>query len=130
MKKVYYNKLVRDRIQTKIEGKGEACSVRSIEDVDEFIQELLKKVIEEADALAHSRTRAEFLSEYADVMVVLDALTSTLEISETDLRIAMTENVEKKGLYKNRHFLNWSEDRGYKSNETPQGLSWNLSTYW
>ncbi len=123
MKKVYYNKLVRDRIKDKIEGKGEACSVRIIEDADEFIQELLKKVIEESDALAHSRTREQFLSEYADLMVVLDALTSSLEISEADIRIAMTENVEKKGLYKHQHFLNWSEDRGYKSNETPQGLS-------
>ncbi len=123
MKKVYYNKLVRDRIQSKIESKGEACSVRPIEDEDEFIQELLKKVTEESDALAHSRTRAQFLSEYADLMVVLDALTATLEISEADLKIALSENVEKKGLYKNRHFLNWSEDRGYESNETPQGLS-------
>ena len=123
MKKVYYNKLVRDRIQAKIEGKGEACSVRPIEDVDEFIQELLKKVIEESDALAHSRTREQFLSEYADLMVVLDALTATLEISEADLKIALSENVEKKGLYTLRHFLNWSEDKGYKSNETPQGLS-------
>jgi predicted house-cleaning noncanonical NTP pyrophosphatase (MazG superfamily) len=122
MKKVYYNKLVRDRIKDKIEGKGEACSVRAIEDVDEFTQELMKKITEEADALAHSRTREEFLSEYADLMVVLDALTATLEMSEADIRIAIAENVEKKGLYKNRHFLNWSEDRGYKSNESPQGL--------
>ena len=122
MKKVYYNKLVRDRIKDKIEGKGEACSVRTIEDVDEFTQELMKKITEEVDALAHSRTREEFLSEYADLMVVLDALTATLEMSEADIRIAIAENVEKKGLYKNRHFLNWSEDRGYKSNETPQGL--------
>lgn len=123
MKKVYYNKLVRDQIKSKIEGKGEACSVRPIEDVDEFIQELLKKVMEESDALAHSRTRAEFLSEYADLMVVLDALTATLEISEADLKVALSLNVEKKGLYKLRYFLNWSEDSGYQSNETPQGLA-------
>ena len=123
MKKVYYNKLVRDHIKDKIEGKGEACAVRPIEDIDEFIQELLKKVMEEADALAHSRTREEFLREYADLMVVLDALTATLEISEADLKIALSENVEKKGLYKLRHFLHWSADSGYQSNETPQGLN-------
>ena len=122
MKKVYYNKLVRDRIKEKIEGKGEACSIRPIEDIDEFIQELLKKIIEESDALAHSRTRTEFLSEYADLMVVLDALTATLEISEADIKVAISENVEKKGLFKLRHFLHWSEDGSYKSNETPQGL--------
>ncbi len=122
MKKVYYNKLVRDGIKDKIEKLGEACSVRVIEDDAEFEQELLKKVIEEASALAHVRTRADFLSEYVDLMVVLDALTAKHEISEADIQVAMTENVIKKGLFKNRHFLEWSEDTDYKSNETPQGL--------
>ncbi len=122
MKKVYYNKLVRDNIKAKIENVGEACSVRVITDDDEFEQELFKKVVEEATALAYVRTRQEFLNEYADLMVVLDALTAKLEISEADLRIVMTENVTKKGLFKNQHFLEWSEDTDYKSNETPQGL--------
>lgn len=122
MQKVYYNKLVRDRIHTKIESKGEACSVRVIEDDAELQQELLKKVLEEASALAHVTSRDEFLAEYADLMVVLDALTAQLEFSEADIKTALLENVEKKGLYKNRHFLNWSEATEYKSNETPQGL--------
>jgi len=122
MKKVYYNKLVRDQIKTKIEAKGEACSVRVIEDEDELEQELLKKVIEEAGALAKVTNRTEFLSEYADLMVVLDALTAKLEISEAELTVAMKENVTKKGLFKNKHFLEWSEDTDYKSNETPQGI--------
>ncbi len=122
MGKVYYNKLVRDRIKEKIEGKGEACEVRIIEDTAEFEQELLKKVIEEAHALAHVRDRAEFLAEYADLMVVLDALAAHLEISPADIKLAIEENVEKKGLYKFRHFLHWSDDSNYQSNETPQGL--------
>lgn len=122
MKKVYYNKLVRDGIKTKIETNNELCSVRVIADDVEFEQELLKKVVEEATALAHVRTRIEFLAEYTDLMVVLDALTSTLEISEAELKIAMTENVTQKGLFKQRHFLEWSQAGNYKSNETPQGL--------
>ena len=122
MKKVYYNKLVRDNIKAKIENVGEACSVRVITDDNEYEQELFKKVVEEATALAYVRTRHEFLTEYADLMVVLDALTAKLEISEADLQVALTENVAKKGLFKNQHFLEWSEDSEYKSNETPQGL--------
>ena len=122
MARVYYNKLVRDGIKTKIEGKGEACAVRTIEDEAEFRQELLKKVSEEAEGLARSRTREEFLTEYADLMCVLDALTASLEISEADIRVALTENVTKKGLYRERHFLHWSDDTDYKSNETPQGI--------
>ncbi len=123
MKKVYYNKLVRDGIKAKIERNGEACEVRELTDNDEFERELLKKVREEADGLARAKTRGEFLEEYTDLMVVLDALTQQLEITEADIRVAMTENVAKKGLYKHRHFLHWSAAGDYKSNETPQGLT-------
>lgn len=120
--RVYYNKLVRDDIKARIEAKGEECEIRVIEDDAEFEQELLKKVREEASSLAHTRSREEFLQEYADLMVVLDALTKQLEFSEADIKNAMTENVTAKGFYTKRHFLSWSEDGAYKSNETPQGI--------
>jgi len=122
MKKVFYNKLVRDGIKTKIESKGESCEIRVIDDEDEFQQELLKKVTEEAQALSRVSSRAEFLEEYADLMVVLDALTARMEFSEADIKTAIEENVAKKGFYKLKHFLHWSEASDYKSNETPQGI--------
>lgn len=122
MARVYYNKLVRDTIKDKIIGKGEACEVRTITDETEFQQELLKKVKEEADGVANARTRGDFLAEYADLMAVLDALTASLEITEAEIRVALTENVAKKGFYHQRHFLHWSDDAGYQSNETPQGI--------
>lgn len=122
MGKVFYNKLIRDRIKDKIEGKGELCDVRVITEDDEFEQELLKKVVEEASALSRARTREEFLHEYSDLMVVLDALTQYLEFSEADIKDAMTLNIDKKGFFKLRHFLHWSDDNGYKSNESPQGI--------
>lgn len=121
-KRVYYNKLVRDFIKDRIEGKGETCSIRTIDDVQEFQQELLKKVLEEAQAVAHTRSREAFLEEYADLMVVLDALTEVLELSEADIKMAMESNVERKGKYTYRHFLEWSADVTYESNETPQGV--------
>jgi len=122
MGKVYYNKLVRDRIEEKILGKGESCEVRVITDSAEFEQELFKKVIEESHALATVRTRAEFLQEYADLMIVLDTLTRALEISPAELKVALEENLAKKGGYEKHHFLHWSDDGEYQSNETPQGL--------
>jgi predicted house-cleaning noncanonical NTP pyrophosphatase (MazG superfamily) len=121
-RKVFYNKLVRDGIKDKIVNISEKCEVRVIEDESEFEQELLKKVREEAEGLSKARTREDFLDEYADLMVVLDALTELMEFSEADIRLALEENVKKKGKYKNRHFLHWSSDSGYKSNETLQGI--------
>ncbi len=121
--RVYYNKLVRDGIKTKIEKNGEACEIRVIKDAAEFEQELLKKVIEEAGALARATSRAEFIAEYADLMVVLDALTAELEIAPAEIQIALKENIEKKGLYTLRHFLHWSEAGKYHGNETPEGVA-------
>jgi predicted house-cleaning noncanonical NTP pyrophosphatase (MazG superfamily) len=112
-KRVYYNKLVRDLIKDRIEGKGETCSVRTVDDVQEFQQELLKKVVEEAGATAHSKSREQFLENYCDLMIVL----SEAEISE-----AMEHNIARKGKYTYRHFLEWSADVTYESNESPQGV--------
>lgn len=122
MARVYYNKLIRDRIKEKIEGNGESCEVRQITDETEFQQELLKKVAEEASALARARSREEFIDEYADLMVVLDTLTAQLELSEAEVSLALKENLERKGGYQERLFLNWSDDSGYQSNESPQGI--------
>ena len=35
------------------------------------------------------------------------------------------ENIKEKGFYKDRHFLHWSDDAEYESNETPQGVKEN-----
>lgn len=120
--RVFYNKLVRDGIKDKIESKGSACEVRELTNDSEYEQELLKKVAEEANAFSKARSRDDLLGEYADLMAVLDALMSHLEFSEADIKTAITENLEKKGGFEKRLFLHWSDDDGYKSNETPQGI--------
>lgn len=109
MVRVFFNKLVRDGIQSKIESKGEAFEIRTITDANELQNELLKKVAEEALELSKTKNREEFLQEYADVMVALDSLTSHMEFSEADIKTAIEENVAKKGFFKEKHFLVWSE---------------------
>ncbi len=120
--RVYYNKLIRDKIEDKIVGLGEKCEVRELTDDQEFEQELLKKVAEEAGALSRARTREDLLDEFADLMTVLDALKAHVKLSDEELAKAREENVAKKGKFQKRHFLHWSSDQNYKSNETPQGL--------
>ncbi len=120
--RVYYNKLVRDNIPDMIRAKREACEVRQITDVQEFQQELFKKVKEEANALAMVRTKEDFLVEYADLMVVFETIIKQLDISPEEIMEARKANLLKKGGYKHQHFLIWSEDVGYQSNESPQGI--------
>ncbi len=120
--RVYYNKLIRDRIPEKIASRGETYHARAITDDQEFEQELLKKVAEEAGGLARARTRETFLREYADLMIALDTLTAQLEISEAELAVALKENLEKKGGYEKRYFLDWSQASDYVSDESTQGI--------
>lgn len=120
--RVYYNKLIRDNIPAKIEAKHEKCEVRKVTDVQEFQQELFKKIQEEAASLSMSRTREEFLEEYCDLMMVLDTLIHQLEIPREELIAARKDNLLKKGGYKHGHYLHWSADVGYRSNESVQGI--------
>ena len=122
MARIFYNKLIRDKIPEIIEEKGEMCDVRVLDDAHEFQQELLKKIVEEAGGLVKARTRSELLSEYADLMVALDTLMQLMEFSEADIKTALEENIADKGSYKRQLFLHWSEDGEYHSNETPQGI--------
>lgn len=120
--RIYYNKLVRDQVKVMIEAKGKRCEVRPISDVQEFQQELFKKIREEAHSLSMARSKDEFLKEYTDLMVVLDAARELLEVSPAEVQAAFDENVHHKGRYKHRYFLHWSDDVEYKSEESPQGI--------
>lgn len=122
MSRIFYNKLIRDKIPEIIEAKGELCDVRVLDDAHEFQQELLKKVAEEASGLVKARDRKDLLDEYADLMVALDTLMDLMEISEADIRTAIEENITRKGSYKRQLYLHWSEDGEYHSNESPQGI--------
>lgn len=120
--RIYYNKLVRDNIPAKIEGKHEKCEYRKITDVQELQQELFKKIKEEAASLSMVRTKPEFLEEFSDLMVVLETLITQLEISREEVMEARKENLLKKGGYKHGYYLTWSADVNYQSNESPQGI--------
>jgi predicted house-cleaning noncanonical NTP pyrophosphatase (MazG superfamily) len=121
--RVYYNKLVRDGIPEIIRAKGEDFSIRTLNDTQEFVQELFKKIQEEAGALAHVRSKEDFLQEYIDLTLVIETLLNELGVSPEEVIQARQKNIERKGLYDDRVFLLWSDDATYKSNETPQGIT-------
>ena len=109
MPRVEHNKLVRDFIPEKIRSNGEVCEVRTLS-AEEFIPALTTKIIEEAGELAHAASRDDILHEYADLMVLLDAFTAHYEFSPADIKDAIGRNIEKKGLFKERYFLEWTDD--------------------
>jgi predicted house-cleaning noncanonical NTP pyrophosphatase (MazG superfamily) len=124
MRKIYYNKLIRDKIPEIIESNGSKYEVREIEDVEEYQQQLLKKVREEAAGVSRSRDREHFFEELADLIVVIDALKAAYNVDEAELREAIESNRVRKGGFDKKLFLHYATDEdGYKSDETPQGIS-------
>jgi hypothetical protein len=55
-------------------------------------------------------------------MMVLNTVMQQLEVTADEVKKAKEENYLKKGGYKHRQFLKWSEDVGYETTESPQGI--------
>jgi predicted house-cleaning noncanonical NTP pyrophosphatase (MazG superfamily) len=108
MPRVTYNKLVRDLIPERIEKSGEHARVRVLTTA-EFSDELRKKLLEEAAELTQAHTRDDVLKEYADLMVVLDFIALEHEFSKADIHDALTRNLEAKGSFEKRFFLEYTE---------------------
>ena len=117
MKKIFYNKLVRDNIPSIIKERGSRCFVKRLTKKS-FEQALLKKVGEEALGMLAARTRRELISELADVTDVLEEIKRLKKISAREVAASQRANFKRKGGFKKRLFLAWSSDDGYKSNES------------
>jgi predicted house-cleaning noncanonical NTP pyrophosphatase (MazG superfamily) len=114
--RIYYNKLVWDKVPELIKEKGKECEVRVL-DKEEFELELLKKVEEEASALPESTSRQELIDELADVVTCVEYVKSVKNITELELADALERHSRRKGRFENRFYLVWSSDSTYATNE-------------
>lgn len=84
----HYNKLVRDKIPALLDEKGVAYEKR-IADVEEYRQELIKKLVEEAGEFQEDGA----IEELADVLEVVRALRSLPEYAEVEaVRVQKAED--------------------------------------
>lgn len=116
MKKIYYNKLVRDRIPEKIINGGGYYKIKKLKK-KAFEVELFKKVGEEASGLLAAKTAEELRSELADVLAVIDEIKKIKRITPAQVQKSLKDNFERKGGFDKKLFLVWSSDTGYKTNE-------------
>jgi len=114
MGRIYYNKLIRDKIPEIIKGEGSEFEVCTLSD-EEYEKELLKKVKEEAEEVVAATTRDDIVKEISDVIDVIEEIKEFKQISEDEIESARKLMFEKKGGFKKRLFLIWSADDGYKS---------------
>lgn len=115
-KKIYYNKLVRDKIPEIIKSKGAKGKFRKLTP-KQFKKYLLLKVGEEASALPTIKSKMEIANELADIIEVIEEIKKLMKISEKEIKNERKKNFDKKGGFDKRLFLIWSEDTGYKTNE-------------
>lgn len=116
MKKVFYRKLIRDKIPAKMDRGGAAHEIRQL-GKKEFERELLKKVGEEASGLLAAKNRKELIEELADILDVVEEVRRYWKIQPSCILDKQKENARKKGGFKKKIFLVWSEDTGYRTNE-------------
>lgn len=116
MKKIFYRKIIRDKIPAKMIRIGAAFEIRKL-GKKEFEKELLKKVGEEASGLLSAKNKGDIIEELADVLDVADEVRRHWKIKPSCLAVKQRENAAKKGGFKKRIYLVWSEDTGYKTNE-------------
>ena len=100
--KYIYNKLVRDKIPqriNKVEGKKANYKILNEK---QYMDELNKKVIEEA----HEFIEENSVEELGDLMEVISTIMKIKNITTKDVRKAMEEKRDKKGGFNNKIYLN------------------------
>lgn len=95
---------------------GAAYEIRKL-GKKEFEKELLKKVEEEASGLLTAKNKKELIEELADVLDTAEEIRKHWKIKPSCLREKQKDNAHKKGGFKKRIYLAWSEDTGYRTNE-------------
>ena len=104
MKRVTYNKLVRDRIPDIIATDGRRAKTRVLADY-EYASELKRKLAEEVEEFLTS----ENVEELADIMEVVYALASHIGVDWTRLEEMRQAKRDKRGGFDKRIFLINSE---------------------
>lgn len=98
-----YPKLVRDNIPEIIKQKTEQnIEQRILESDEEYLQYLLKKVIEESIELEHSVEKGNMQEELADVTEVINTIIKLKGYTWQDIATVQQEKREKNGGFEKR----------------------------
>lgn len=112
MKKYFHNKLIRDRIPEHIEANGGRYETRVLSEA-EFDPALRQKLVEEAVEL-QSADEDELINEMADVLELLKSIAVAHGIKFNIVERKQASKRKKRGGFKKRLFLIWSDSPGGK----------------
>lgn len=89
-------KLIRDRVPIILREKGIVVHARAMEQ-EEFIQKLKDKLLEEAEEVRQSQTPEELLEELADLLEVIQTLSSATGLTMYEMERKRIEKRQVKG---------------------------------
>lgn len=97
-----YPKLVRDRIPEKVAKDGRKVETQSINNDDEYLSYLLKKMIEESVELQHSLQHGNMQEELADIFELIYTILKLKNWTLEDIIEIQKEKLEKNGGFEKR----------------------------
>ena len=101
-----YNKLVRDKIPEDIDSeRGRKCKYRILDDT-EYLKELNRKVLEEANEFIEENS----IEELGDLMEVINAIMKLRGYNMKEVEEVMKAKEEKKGAFNNKIFLEYVDE--------------------
>jgi predicted house-cleaning noncanonical NTP pyrophosphatase (MazG superfamily) len=104
-----HHKLIRDKIPTIIEAAGKECGVEVLSDAD-YLRALRKKLVEEAKEVNAAAKPEEVIQELADLLEVVEALTTALNIDPEVVQAKQQEKKENRGGFSERLMLLWTKE--------------------
>lgn len=102
-----YNKLVRDKIPENIDSElGRKCKYRILDD-EEYLKELNRKVLEEANEFVEENS----IEELGDLVEVINAIMKLKGYSMEEVNEVMKAKEEKKGSFNDKIFLEYVDEK-------------------
>ena len=101
-----YNKLARDRIPENIDSEPGRKSKYRILDDTEYLKELNRKILEEANEFIEENS----IEELGDLMEVINAIMKLKGCSMEEVNKVMKSKAEKKGAFDNKIFLEYVDE--------------------
>ena len=101
-----YNKLVRDKIPEDIDSEqGRKCKYRILDDT-EYLKELNRKVLEEANEFIEENS----IEELGDLIEVINAIMKLKGYNMKEVEKVMKSKEYKKGAFNNKIFLEYVDE--------------------
>lgn len=98
-----YPKLVRDKIPEIIkENENIDVQMRTLSDDSEYLEYLLKKLIEESTECYHSLEVGNLQEEFADIFELMDAILRSQNITRKDIEKIQNQKRNKRGGFQKR----------------------------